>query len=130
MESRRTGGGGKRVACSGAKMQDVGGGCGEDENMKKSTGREKIIRYLERLAFYRPNDSIRMAMEGEGLDIRRLHLEGIAEFKLQANGTVEMKFFDRLKAIELLMELEEDRGELSVGGLQNFLDEVGRGGEA
>ena len=69
-------------------MRDVGGGCGEDENMKKSTGREKIIRYLERLAFYRPNDSIRMAMEGEGLDIRRLHLVGIAGFKLQANGTV------------------------------------------
>ena len=47
--------------------------------MSRRKSREDLIGLLERLAFYRPNDAIRMAME-EGVDIRKLRLEGVAVF--------------------------------------------------
>lgn len=96
--------------------------------MGKKKSREEIIRYLERLAFYRPNDGIRIAFAEEPVDWRRLRLEGVAEFKRHANGTVELKFLDRLKALELLVRLQEERTEEGAG-IENFLERLGGGGE-
>lgn len=93
--------------------------------MSRRKSREDLVEQLERLAFYRPNDAIRMAME-EGVEIKKLHLEGVAEFKYHANGSMEMKFFDRIKALELLLALEgEQRG---CGGLMGFIQQL-NGGE-
>ena len=94
--------------------------------MSRRKSREDLIGLLERLAFYRPNDAIRMAME-EGVDIRKLRLEGVAEFKCHANGAMELKFFDRVKALELLLALE---GEQGGGGLMDFLQQLGGGENA
>ena len=100
---------------------------GEDERMEKRASREKLLRYLERLAFYRPNDGIRIALEEGDLDVRRLRLEGVSEFRRHANGTVEVKFFDRLKALTLLMELQEE-GEVPAGhGIRDFLEGLSGG---
>lgn len=95
--------------------------------MKRESTEKKALRCLHRMAFYRPNDAIRIAMEEGGVDVRRLKLEGISEFKRHANGAVEIKFFDRLKALELLLELqgEENRD----GSLRSFLSAVEEGTE-
>lgn len=94
--------------------------------MSRRKSREDLIGQLERLAFYRPNDAIRIAME-EGVDIRKLRLEGVAEFKCHANGAMELKFFDRTKALELLLALEGEHGDN--GGLMGFLQQLS-GGES
>ncbi len=93
--------------------------------MSKERREERAVRYLQRLAYYRPNDAIRIAMEEGEVDVRRLKLEGVSEFKRHANGAVEIKFFDRLKALELLLELQEER--VPTGTLQSFLSEVAEG---
>lgn len=91
--------------------------------MSKRKSRDAVIAQLERLAFYRPNDGIRLAIEGEA-DVRRLHLEGVSEFKRHGNGTVELKFFDRIKALELLLALQQE-GETPSGGVMEFLRQIG-----
>ena len=96
--------------------------------MRKCTDRAAVIRCLEKLACYRPNDAIRLAMAEEGVDVGRLKLEGVSEFRRHANGAVEIRFFDRLKALELLAALSEDRDE-DCGGLQAFLAQVAGGGD-
>jgi len=93
--------------------------------MKEQKKSERVLRYLNRLAFYRPNDAIRIAMEEGEVDVRRLKLEGVSEFKRHANGAVEIKFFDRLKALELLLELQEER--VGTGSLEAFLRDVAEG---
>ena len=81
--------------------------------------REKLRRQLRRLAFCQPNDGIRVAL-GEGGDLRRMRLEGVSEFKRGAGGAVEIRFFDRVKAMELLLALErEEQG--SQDGVGEFL---------
>ena len=91
--------------------------------MSKRKSRDDLVAQLERLAFYRPNDGIRLALEGEA-DVRRLRLEGVSEFKRQGNGTVELKFFDRIKALELLLALQQEDGAPS-GGVMEFLRQMG-----
>ena len=91
--------------------------------MSKRKSRDDLVAQLERLAFYRPNDGIRLALEGEA-DVRRLRLEGVSEFKRQGNGTVELKFFDRIKALELLLALQQEDGAPS-GGVMEFLRRMG-----
>ena len=81
-----------------------------DEDISKEQKTSRAMRYLQRLAYYRPNDAIRIAMEEGGVDVGKLRLEGVSEFKRHANGAVEIKFFDRLKALELLLEQQEDGG--------------------
>lgn len=91
--------------------------------MSKNKSRQQLIAQLERLAFYRPNDGIRLALEGGEADIQKLRLEGVAEFKRNSSGTVELKFFDRVKALELLLRLQgEDVA--PGGGMMDFLRQV------
>lgn len=97
--------------------------------VRRCKSREEIIQYLEKLVFYRPNDGIRIAFTDEPSDLKNCHLEGISEFKRYANGTVEMKFLDRLKALELLVRLQGEP-EAEGGGLEAFLSAVSGGEEA
>ena len=68
--------------------------------------RKAVLREIQRLAQSRVNDVVRLAfMSGEelgGLD--RLELSAVTEFKRNSNGTVELKFVDRLAALEWLLE--------------------------
>ena len=41
-------------------------------------------------------------------ELSKLDLFNVAEIKRQKGGTVEIKFFDRLKALEKLAEIGED----------------------
>ena len=86
----------------------------------------RAMRYLQRLAFYRPNDAIRIAMEEGGVDVGKLRLEGVSEFKRHANGAVEIKFFDRMKALELLLEVQDEGTASTLGA---FLSSAAEGEE-
>ena len=69
-----------------------------------------------RLAFGPVGDAVKlmMAEEGQGLDYSQLDLQNVAELK-RGKGTVEVRFFSRLEALDRLAQLtreepeEEDR---------------------
>lgn len=66
---------------------------------------------LERLAFGNCNDAVVLAFADElpPTDvISGLDLFNVSEIKRDKGGGVEIKFFDRLKAIEKLYEIEND----------------------
>ncbi len=68
---------------------------------------------MVRLAFLEPGNL-------EVVD--RLDLTGVAEFKRNANGALEVKFVDRVKVLAMLRELLDQED----GALEAFLDELER----
>lgn len=86
--------------------------------------RQEIVRELRRLVRSRSNDAVKLAYLGENApqDLGRLDLRGVVELKRSEKGCFEVKFVDRLKALELLERLcrEEDGGDLNafLEGLQ------------
>lgn len=84
-----------------------------------SQGRQKklwkaVEEGYRRLAFGPVGDAVKlmMAEEGELLDYGELDLQNVAELK-RGKGTVEVKFFSRLEALDRLAQLarEESGGE-------------------
>ena len=68
--------------------------------------REEVIEQIEALAASRINDAVRLAFlteEEMGL-LDRLDLSAVTELKRNSNGTVELKFLDRLAALQWLLE--------------------------
>ena len=61
--------------------------------------REQLIRQVRRLTRARVNDAVKLAYLS------------MTEFKRAGNGAVEIKFTDRLKALEKLMELIRENRE-------------------
>ena len=75
--------------------------------------REDAVRRLAELAFGRANDAVALALspERERLDARQLDLSAVSEFKVTEKGAVEIRFLDRIKALEalcLLLERQAD----------------------
>lgn len=75
--------------------------------------REDALRRLTELAFGRANDAVALALspERERLDARQLDLSAVSEFKVTEKGAVEIRFLDRIKALEalcLLLERQAD----------------------
>lgn len=66
--------------------------------------REAILEALGKIALSRPNDAIALALAPQEQYVPGLDLWGVSEFKLSGNGSVEVKFADRVKAISLLLE--------------------------
>ena len=68
-----------------------------------------VISGLERLAFGRTNDAVSLVFEEElsTARIQQADLFNVSEIKKVKGGGVEMKFFDRQKAIEKLAEYSE-----------------------
>ncbi|WP_051588984.1 terminase small subunit [Ruminococcus sp. NK3A76] len=65
---------------------------------------------LERIAFGRVNDAVELALSGDEENYSRFDgadLFSVSEIKRVKGGGVEIKFFDRLKAIEQLVSLDE-----------------------
>ena len=68
--------------------------------------REDVIRRLCQLAFGRSNDAVMLALSGEKeMDPRQLDLSAVAEFKRTDKGGLEVKFVDRIRALQALAEL-------------------------
>lgn len=79
------------------------------ENRKKNAKASAICGY-ERLAFGSVADAVKLIFsEDPGqLDLDKFNLFNIAEIKRPKDGSMEIKFFDRLKALEKLESLCTD----------------------
>lgn len=72
--------------------------------------REEVLEEIRRLAQGKVNDAVRLAFlsEEELGEIEKLELSGVTEFRRSSNGTVEVKFVDRLEALQWLWSQAED----------------------
>lgn len=78
---------------------------------KKKGVRIEALAGLRRLAFGRINDALALLREdADSIDFEGLDLFNVAEIKRPKGGGVEIKFFDRLSALERLAELEASEG--------------------
>lgn len=83
----------------------------ELENLKKQNNIIPSAKEgFARLAFGNVSDAVRLVIQGDfcGDNIDRLDLFNIAEIKRPKDGSLEIKFFDRIKALENLARLEEE----------------------
>lgn len=82
--------------------------------------RQEIVKELERLVRSKNNDAVKLAFLEfkNAAAVGRLDLRGVSEFKRSEKGCFEVKFVDRLKALELLERLcPREDGD----GLEEFL---------
>ena len=80
---------------------------------KKPLDREQLLEQMRALACAKVNDAVKLAYlpEEERESIGRLDLAALTEFRRSGAGTVELKFTDRMKALERLLELCGPSGE-------------------
>lgn len=81
---------------------------------RQKATRERVVQRLYEMALGRANDAVRLAyfQEPTEEEIRRLELGAVAEFRRSNLGSVEIKFIDRVKALQALAGLlEADGGE-------------------
>lgn len=73
------------------------------------TGNEEIICGLKRLAFGSVADCLKLILcdTQENFDTEKMDFFNIAEIKKPKGGGLEIKFFDRLKALEKLSQICE-----------------------
>ena len=86
----------------------------------KKLDRALLLEQMRKLACAKVNDAVKLAFlpEEERDTIGRLDLSALAEFRRSGAGTVEMKFTDRMRALERLLELSGPGGE---DQLEDFL---------
>ncbi len=91
----------------------------QNEIRRLDSGDQQSLCYvktgLSRLAFGAVNDAVALAFddEPEAERIMRADLFNVAEIKRPKGGGIEMKFFDRQKALEKLVELDPQLREVS-----------------
>lgn len=91
----------------------------EIEKIKERNAKSNAaLTGLRRIAFGSVADAVGLAVNfGEGVDTHSLDLFSVSEIKYTAGKGVEIKFYDRLKALEKLAELEaseENTGAMSI----------------
>lgn len=69
--------------------------------------RQDVLRRLAQLAFGRANDCVKLVLS-EHPDIDTLDLSLLSEVKRNDKGTVEVKLFDPIKALEQLLSAGTD----------------------
>ena len=86
----------------------------------KKLDRALLLEQMRKLACAKVNDAVKLAFlpEEERDTIGRLDLSALTEFRRSGAGTVEMKFTDRMRALERLLELSGPGGEEQ---LEDFL---------
>ncbi|WP_151075339.1 XRE family transcriptional regulator [Flintibacter sp. KGMB00164] len=93
---------------------------------KKPLDREQLLEQMRALACAKVNDAVKLAYlpEEEREAIGKLDLSALIEFRRSGAGTVELKFADRMKALERLLELSGPSGEEQLDSLfQRMEDE-------
>lgn len=90
---------------------------------KRALDREALLEQMGKLACAKVNDAVKLAYlpEEERDAIGRLDLSALTEFRHSGAGTVEMKFTDRMRALERLLELSGPGGEEQ---LERFLQRM------
>ena len=86
--------------------------------MEEMVTRGDVLRRLCALAFGRANDAVRLAMgTAAGEEIESLDLSLLSEFKRGANGGVEIRLADRVKALEVLYGILSRESENGSGAI-------------
>ena len=89
--------------------------------------REQVIRRMWKLANAGAGDAVRLACfppeEWQGVD--RLELDALTEFKRGSNGVVELKFVDRGRLLERLLDTVDHSGEVQVDRFLQAMEEQG-----
>lgn len=98
--------------------------------MKKANrlpGREQIIKRMWQLANVGVGDAVRLACfppeEWCGLD--KLELDALTEFKRGSSGVVELKFVDKARLLERLLDAVDHSGEEQVDRFLQAMEEQG-----
>ena len=78
--------------------------------------REEILGRMWTLANASAADAVRMACfpEEEWGDVKQLELDGVTEFKRGSNGVIELRFVDRGRLLERLLDACDRSGEEQV----------------
>lgn len=86
---------------------------------KKPLDRVQLLEQMRALACAKVNDAVKLAYlpEEEREAIGKLDLSALIEFRRSGAGTVELKFADRMKALERLLELSGPSGEEQLDSL-------------
>lgn len=96
---------------------------------KTKNFRQRACSGYERLAFGNVSDAVRLMLSDNPLDenLDRYDLFNVAEIKRPKDGAMEIKFFDRIKALEKLENAENGEQKSSsafysalIGGLENI----------
>lgn len=85
----------------------------ENNSAKGEKARKRIQRGYERLAFGGIADAVRLLFteEPDLAALGKMDLYNIAEIKRPKGGGMEIKFFDRIKALQCLEALNVEGGE-------------------
>lgn len=91
----------------------------ERSDRKKSASQKDIISGYYRLAFGCFADAVSLLFKEEITDeeIRQMDLYNISDIKRKKGGDIEIKFFDRLKALEHLQQMACQDGSSSADSL-------------
>ena len=83
---------------------------------KKLPTREDVLGRMWRLANTKATDAVRMACtpQEEWGDVKKLELDCLTEFKRGTNGVIELRFVDRGKLLERLLDGVDHSGEEQV----------------
>lgn len=83
---------------------------------RKSPSRDRVLRRMWDLANANARDAVKLAYfsEEELEQLNGLELDALVEFKRSSNGTVELKFADRTKLLERLLDAVDQAGEEQV----------------
>jgi hypothetical protein len=93
--------------------------------------RRALLSQLRRLAKWRNNDVVKLAfLNREDLElVDGLDLSGLTELRRNANGSLDVKFVDRLQVLNLMRELMEKEDGKALEGLLDELRAPGDGDE-
>lgn len=99
------------------------------EQMRESAAgqlrREDVLRRLAQLAFGQVNDGVRLALLGREAETEGMDLSAVSEIRVTDKGGVEVKFLDRVRALETLCGLLESNGGQGATELFRALSAVG-----
>ena len=93
-------------------------------DLERDSSEQKLREKIEALAFSRSNDAVKLAFLGEDAlkQIGHLDLSALTELHRLSNGTVEMKFIDRVKLLELLEQIVARRPDAGAAELLSAID--------
>ncbi len=83
--------------------------------------REDAVRRLAQMAFGRANDAVGLALKPGETDPAGLDLSAVSEIKVTDKGGVEIKFIDRVRALEALCGLLDDGEDKGAAALLQVL---------
>ena len=90
-------------------------------------GREQILKRMWKLANAGAGDAVRLACfpQEEWGTLESMDLDALTEFKRGTNGVIELKFADRGRLLERLLDAADQSGEEQVDRFLRAMEEKG-----